>query len=319
MLKIIISCLFFSYLSYGDDKQPPTIGTIAAVTGEAWILPHGDLKQQRRISANDKLKEHDLIITSESAMLKILLVDDTIIDLGNSSKFIFHHFQIISAKQRKAEFELAIGSLRAIYTVKNELKEAMKIKTPKLTISIEGTELLVESFKDKDHYESNIALLSGNISVEMEQKKIALKPNQMLITNENNHIVELDQKQLRRLSRQSLLDKNQFLNYYFTGTGQAVNQELASMYEKLKPNSEIKKEKKEKVDINIEALSPTQRKALKNQLGSNMLKEIERMKSLSTGPKLNSPANQGTGQGITAPSIPTTGPNLSTPAPGSSL
>ncbi len=149
------------------------IGTVAIVKGNVWIVK-ADNKQKTKyrikISKNFKLSEKDEIITDNKAYVKILMKDDTIIDLGASTHFRFDKFKFKTKSNRKTIFSFLYGKMRSLFVVKAKPGDIL-IKTPSVSMGVRGTEILSDVYADATgEIKTDIALLSGQLKLDFSKE-----------------------------------------------------------------------------------------------------------------------------------------------------
>lgn len=162
----IIVALSFS-ICLAQTAKP--IGTVAMLQGKVW-REVGEKKIPLSLSAD--IFEGDLIRTENKSYIKLLLTDDSIFDLGPDTQFKFEKFELNQdPSERTGTFNFLYGKMRSLFTVK--AKEGhLKIKTPNVAMGVRGTEILANVQTIQKQTTTEIALLSGKISLQSNTSKL---------------------------------------------------------------------------------------------------------------------------------------------------
>lgn len=200
-----------------------SIGVVAILDGGVWRAPGGDIDKKVSLKRNSKVYEQDTIITGDDGFVKILMEDDTVFDLGETTKFTFDKFKLKSKKDRKAKYNFSYGKMRSIFTIKAKSEKDLQIKTPDVVMGVRGTEILADVFESKGKLQTNIALVSGKLNIQMPDiKDIAnnfdIKPGAVFNTEqfkENKDFAKSLKKispaKMKKLSQVSMMKKGSFL------------------------------------------------------------------------------------------------------------
>lgn len=133
-LKLLSMACFF--MSFGSFGQSPC-AKVAVVIGEA-ATEEGEL-----LRSGQSLSKNTTIITRESGWVKIILRDDSIIDLGSSSELKINGCQAENFNNR-IDLEMNLGSLRALVSkTPKKKREGFEIKTSTSVLAVRGTEFFV--------------------------------------------------------------------------------------------------------------------------------------------------------------------------------
>jgi hypothetical protein len=216
--KLLISCflLTFSITSWpvfasGTYAKEIVIGSIAKMRGSVLRVSKGKTKSHV-IKLKDKIYAGDKIITKSSSFIKILLIDDTLFQLGPNTNFSFEKFDFKTKNDRTAIYDLAKGQMRAIFTKKAK-KDALKIKTPAASMGVRGTELLTDVYRHRGKMKTDVALLSGRVEMIIPKNKnrpsqrLVMKPGELFQSQRNQKNIQQGQKGRRR-SQVSKMSKN---------------------------------------------------------------------------------------------------------------
>lgn len=172
IIKVIFSLLIFSLTPMTFAFE--SIGRVIKVHGHVVKFSKG---QEVPLNKGDHLFVSDKIVSGKASLVKFIMKDDTIFQLGPKSEFSFKKFDFKTKSDRAAIYNLVRGKLRSLFTVKAKTR-SLKIITPTSSMAIRGTEILSDVFKYKGVVTTNIALLSGKLEIQSRgsKKKIMIKP-----------------------------------------------------------------------------------------------------------------------------------------------
>lgn len=123
------------------------VGHIVNVAGKVRIRKDGskDTKDIRVARAGDVVMVGDIINTPSDGMIKLLMKDKSLMDLGPSSLFKVNSFQANGGADRQMESTIVYGSLRAAVTQKLQGRGSFKVRSPSATMGVRGTEFVFKS------------------------------------------------------------------------------------------------------------------------------------------------------------------------------
>ncbi|MEI8345868.1 MAG: FecR family protein [Pseudomonadota bacterium] len=165
MKKIMFLCALLIYASIALSKDQcgsNCIGRVAKVVGVVERI-NSPLNIRGPIAGGEGIVQGDKLKTGPDAYIKILMKDDTIFQLGAESEFVFKEFTMKAKNDRQAVYDISYGQLRAIFI--NKAKENdIKLKTPTVSLGIRGTEFALNAFQQNGVWQTDIALLSGQLN-----------------------------------------------------------------------------------------------------------------------------------------------------------
>lgn len=169
-MKILFSLFFVSTTLVAQDFAydpatgkaiPNFIGEIKLVKGRVFKDTSGTLAG---LKEGAQLYPGDKHVTEEKSFVRVLMVDQSIVNLGPNSELNFESFSYKSNTDRQSVYNLMKGQLRSL--VKNKAKDGdIQFKTPQAVMGIRGTELLVNHQVIGKINVSEFALLSGSADV----------------------------------------------------------------------------------------------------------------------------------------------------------
>ena len=191
-LTLLLSLFVFFGTTDVFGEMRPIIGNVTKIRGEA-IRLNKSLGLKNKLRAGVGILEGDLIKTGAKSYLKILMKDDSVLQIGPNSAFGFDQFDLRvkkgkkKAERKKAQYFLGRGSIRSIFTKSKE--KNIVIKTKMAAMGIRGTEILAESFRLNKKDVSEFYLIRGNVEVEFfashrqgKKQKLALSPGEFFTT-----------------------------------------------------------------------------------------------------------------------------------------
>ena len=150
-----------------------SIGQVVVVNGSAFIV-----REKKEIPAviDMKIEKNDEIVTKKRARIKIRLEDDTMLSLGQNSRFSISDY-MNSKEKPGAQFKVSKGFFKVITgTVGKIAPEKFKIKTNNATIGIRGTTVMGEVREDFEL----IMCTDGAIYIVYEGDTYEVKRDQLL-------------------------------------------------------------------------------------------------------------------------------------------
>ncbi|MGK0289428.1 MAG: hypothetical protein ACI86H_000872 [bacterium] len=116
--------------------------------------------QSRNLFLGSRIRVGDFIITGKNSRMKMKLSDNTIITLGENSRFqITKYYYRPRKKQGNAFFNMVTGVFRVVTGKIGKLRgRPFKVKTPMAIIGIKGTDFWGGFWKNKKF---DVALLKG--------------------------------------------------------------------------------------------------------------------------------------------------------------
>jgi hypothetical protein len=112
-IALIIPALSASTLIYAAKRSVP-IGAVVAWSGDVFVY-HQDEDVGVTVSGIEGVFTNDLIVTTGEARAKILLNDDSVLSVGEESRFEIKEFSLEEEKRKRfAHLKLLKGKLRAL-------------------------------------------------------------------------------------------------------------------------------------------------------------------------------------------------------------
>lgn len=229
MNKIIITLVFsfynFPLYSQGNTVDPDNSKMIPSFVGTI-IFSKGQIikkRQEEEINASKegKILSKDIIKTGRASVVKMKMVDETIISLGPETEFEISKFDYKKQGDRQSIFYLSQGQIRAHFPIKAKDGD-IEFKTKNTTMGIRGTTLLANVQKENEQTE--YLLLEGKIDVKnlISGKSQSLVPGGHYILNRKGGTIEekqfeADKKLLEELNATSFdeaKDLKPFLRFY---------------------------------------------------------------------------------------------------------
>ena len=182
MRKILsIILILLSFLSYSNAQEKQIIGVLAAAVGQVFNQEGTQLK------TGDKIYFGDTIKVNEKSNSQILLLDQTVLNVGAKSEVIIDEFVFDpSNNDGKILSQIKQGSMKVITGLISEKNpNNLIVKVPAGSIGTRGTEF--QAIVNNDNQESKILLIGpgpGNT--------LGLRPGSVEVANNLGSVV-LDQ------------------------------------------------------------------------------------------------------------------------------
>lgn len=132
----------------GDKSVGKVITTVGTVLIRSENSQGGAVagRGAREVKVGDEVFEGDVINTSSSSKIKLLMADKTILDLGNSTLFKVKEFQQKGGSlERNVDLQVSFGNIRAAVNQPVTGGGKFKVRTPTATMGVRGTEFIVKS------------------------------------------------------------------------------------------------------------------------------------------------------------------------------
>jgi hypothetical protein len=153
-----------------------SIGNVAALKGVVKIK-----RDTSTINAKYGLaiEERDVVFTKDNSKVQIILKDETIVTIGENSKYSFSEYAFDNKSKAKAKMKLDRGFFRVITGKIGKIApERFKVETKSATIGIRGTNFFALVNKQKEE----IGCSSGKIFIMTnEMKRFSLAAGQMAL------------------------------------------------------------------------------------------------------------------------------------------
>lgn len=160
LILLLLICAFNIQFAYSAE----VIGRVVKSHGVAQKI-NKSMKVDQNLKEGDELYQGDIIKTGKSSLVKVLMKDDTLFQIGPQTEFGFEEFKFRTKKDRDATYNLARGKLRSLFTVKSKTK-SLRIKTPSAAMGIRGTEILSDVYSHNGQLKTDIALVSGKLEID---------------------------------------------------------------------------------------------------------------------------------------------------------
>ncbi len=122
---------FLPALSFAD-----AIGTVASLSGVATL-------NAKPLSVGAGINEGDKIETAPNGRVKLLMKDQTVVDLSPSSNFEVKKYDLKSRDGRQIEVGSDLGTIRSLVNKRLEKKGRFNFRTRTSVLAVRGTEFFV--------------------------------------------------------------------------------------------------------------------------------------------------------------------------------
>lgn len=178
------------------------IGNVAAVTGSAVVKRGG---QTIPIRYGTAIEEKDTIVTRKRSRVQIVLNDQTIVTVGERSRYSFQAYRFHTKADSKLTMKLGHGFFRVISGKIGKLApKRFKVESKSATIGIRGTHFFGRVRKHIEEY----GCIGGRIYVATPSRSYALTPGKKVVLRNRawsvKPIAKRRMKRMRRLPKQPL-------------------------------------------------------------------------------------------------------------------
>lgn len=139
----ILWCFLLFFVCPGIVSAADSIGTVKTLSGEAYLDRQG---QTLLLVVGMPIYVDDLLMTTESSSVGLILQDDTTLSVGPASELRVRDF-IFEPKQNR--FSMIIKMLKGTFLYMSGVigklaPESIRLETPESTIAVRGTRLLIK-------------------------------------------------------------------------------------------------------------------------------------------------------------------------------
>jgi len=164
-----LSFVLFTLFCFSSFALEQVADVLKVVGGPKIERKNGDLQ---KLAVRDLLFQGDQIITGPDDRCVVVFRDDTIVEIGASTKVDIHDATIKNSTNRKLNLHLESGKVRA--RVLDKLKgsnSSIKVKTRSAVAAVRGTDFFVESDSTKKIEKTRIGVIEGTVQVFDIEKK----------------------------------------------------------------------------------------------------------------------------------------------------
>lgn len=147
MFKLFLTT-FFSLVTFVGLASAAQLGKAISVEGDVKLVRE---KQELVLKPKDLIQESDIIITGKRSSVRVLMIDQTILDINEGSQLKMSKLTGAD-NDRSADLDLDFGKMRTSINKKVKSGNNFKIKTKATVFAVRGTDFLVtaaEAGKDK--------------------------------------------------------------------------------------------------------------------------------------------------------------------------
>src|SRR6185295_4862215 len=124
-------------------NEPQSAGKAVTMIGRVLIRNEDKSGEVRELKVGDPIFAGDVVNTRSDATVKLIMVDKSIVDLGNSTLFKVDEWVTNNVSDRKVTMSLGYGNMRGSVTTPVGPKGKFTIKTKAATMGVRGTEFAV--------------------------------------------------------------------------------------------------------------------------------------------------------------------------------
>ena len=138
IIFILFLMLIIPTLSYGAKVA----GTVIAKQGEARVLHQGET-EWKDLLLRSKVYEKDTIETKANSKVKILFLDESLMNVGENSKMEITEQNYEPGKKRVSVYNVLAGKVRVLVGKVSGEESKFEVRTPTALAAVRGTELFV--------------------------------------------------------------------------------------------------------------------------------------------------------------------------------
>ena len=138
IIFILFLVLIIPILSYGAKVA----GTVIAKQGEVKVLHQGET-EWKDILLRSKVYEKDIIETKANSKVKILFLDESLMNIGENSKMEITEQNYEPGKKRVSVYNVLAGKVRILVGKVSGEESKFEVRTPTALAAVRGTELFV--------------------------------------------------------------------------------------------------------------------------------------------------------------------------------
>lgn len=141
-------------------------GTVTNIAGAAVARRAGT---DQRLAINAPIFAGDHIVTSENGGVKLLMADDSVLDLGPKTSFKVDKFTASGPGDRNAVFSVLYGRLRALVTKAITPQSKIEVRTNDAVMGVRGTEFVVNAPQAGAgrSQRTDVTVVSGTVGLSM--------------------------------------------------------------------------------------------------------------------------------------------------------
>ena len=165
ILFLLLSLSSAWAVDYTLDKEtgkarPHYIGEVRQFKGKVFRLSE---KVRKQVAEGTQFYKDDSLVTEEKSIVKLVLVDDTVMTIGPNSEIKFEEFEFKSKTERRIH-SFVRGQITGL--VKNKAADGdLQVKTPNAVMGVRGTQFAVNHRMVNGLEISEFALLEGSVVV----------------------------------------------------------------------------------------------------------------------------------------------------------
>jgi hypothetical protein len=174
MVRTLFTALVLLMAANAAAQEGTSAGRVVVLRGQAWLQhPHAGATTDTLIKRGDALHEGDTVRTGPGATLRVLMTDNSILDLGESSRVSLPTYKV-AARERKASVKLWVGKLWARVASSLAGDKSFEVTTANAVAGVRGTSFGVETDGGSN---TNIVVEDGSVEMSNGAGSQLLGPN----------------------------------------------------------------------------------------------------------------------------------------------
>jgi len=155
---LVLGFTLLSGLVAADPLTPKlasNVGSVASLSGRV-------TSNDKPVQAGSPIFEGDRIKTSPESRAKLLMKDQTVVDLSPSSEFLVKKYNLQNKEGRQIEVGSEEGTVRTLINKRLEKKGRFQFRTRTSVLAIRGTEFFVQT---PPNGQENVTVTEGRIQI----------------------------------------------------------------------------------------------------------------------------------------------------------
>lgn len=204
-IKIVLLISVLVRTALAQSLAP--MGTVITVDGDAFVLRG---KSKSSLEVTDNVFKGDIILTQANAQVRLLLKDESILDIKEKSRFALLDFKK-EPGSRGAQFEMDFGSVRTSVNKKLNKRDRMEIKTRSAVFAVRGTDFNV-TVDESQTAKATLSVFKGRVGAldsakaKPKEKSVQAKQQLFISPNQPEKLLNLTNLAIDRLYELSRVD-----------------------------------------------------------------------------------------------------------------
>jgi hypothetical protein len=195
---------FFSLIFLARVTSAVELGKAISVEGEVKLVRNNN---ESILKPKDLVQESDIIISGKRSSVRLLMIDQTILDINESSRLKISKLTG-SDSDRSADLDLDFGKMRSSINKKVKSGQDFKIKTKATVFAVRGTDFFVTS---NENSVDKLVVFEGAVLTKTENAEdLGLVGDELTVTEGKLQKSKLTAAQVEAIFQESRNDDKTF-------------------------------------------------------------------------------------------------------------